>query len=292
MRVGHQGKEQVMTGSFDELTTSDWVGLVTAASGAVGPGDGEAWRTKVEAKALELARSVRYLAQAAPHLSRRELTGCVVSVEDPAISQSGETLNLARVTIRAGTGKHPDQMWIDRRSKEGQRLIAAAVAARGKNVRFVKESQVRRHGDDLETDGGQVKSLPYLAEISLVDAPVAVAPAAPVVTAPPAPPVPPAAPVTPAPTTPPAPSAQPQPSEVLVAVADTGATSAVDSTSTPQTLRELLLCAEQIFGVDRESVASTMVALCGPKGEGGRSTADIAKVWAALRSAQFVGAAA
>jgi hypothetical protein len=155
------------------------------------------------------------------------------------------------------------------------------------NVRFVKESQVRRHGDDLETDGGQVKSLPYLAEISLVDAPVAVAPAAPVSTSPP---VPPAASVMPAPTAPPA--SPPQQSEVLVAVAGPVATSAVDSTSTPQTLRELLVCAEQILGIDREGVASTMVALCGPKGEGGRSAADIAKVWAALRSAQFVGAAA
>ncbi len=268
MRAGRQGKEQVMLGSFDELTTSDWVGLVTAASGVVGPGDGEEWRSKVEARALELARSARYLAQAAPHLTRRELTGRVLSVDDPAVSQSGETLNLARVTIKAGTGKHPDQMWVDRRSDKGRRLIAAAQAARGKDVRFVKESQVRRHGDDLETEGGQVKSLPYLAEISLLDAPVVgVA------------------------TTPSAPDASPERADEA-AVPAGGAGVIGDPSITPQTLKELCACAEEILGVDRESVASTMVALCGPRGEGGRSAADIAKVWAALRSAQVAGAAA
>lgn len=283
-----------MPSTFEEMSTSDWVGLVTAATGVVGPGEGEAWRAKLEATALELARSARYLAQAAPHLSRRELTGRVVGVEDPAVSQSGETLDLARVTIRAGTGKHPDQMWVDRRSAAGRQLIAAALAAQGKDVRFVKESQVRRHGDDLETDGGQVKSLPYLAEICLVrasgvgvpgsaadgvgagvsrDAAVPTGAAAPV-----------AAP-TPAPTATPAPA--PAPAAVGGEAAGGG-----DPSVTPQTLKELVTCAEQILGIGLDGVASTMVALCGPKGPSGRSADDVAKVWAALRAARLVGVAA
>ena len=238
---------------LEDLAVRDWAVLVAAAAGSVGEGEGPEWSERVSARALELARTAAYLAQAGPYIGRQRFVGRVVRVEDPATSlaedRAGEVLEgLARVVIKASVGRHPDQLWVDRRSEAGRRLIAAAKALQGREVAFVRESQVRRQGEGLVMDGDKVRTFPYLIEIAPAEEDRAA-------------------------------SGAPQ-AEASAAAA--GAPGKPASAPVPASPKELLVAARELYGVGREEVAALATELCGPPAAAGRTAEEIAAIWAEL----------
>lgn len=245
---------------LEDLAVRDWAVLVAAAAGSVGEGEGPEWSERVSARALELARTAAYLAQAGPYIGRQRFVGRVVRVEDPATSlaedRAGEVLEgLARVVIKASVGRHPDQLWVDRRSEAGQRLIAAAKALQGREVAFVRESQVRRQGEGLVMDGDKVRTFPYLIEIAPAEKDRAAAGA---------------------------PAAEASAPAAVDGPATAGAPGKPARPLVPASPKELLVAARELYGVGREEVAALATELCGPPAAAGRTAEEIAAIWAEL----------
>lgn len=253
-----------------------WVARVVEAAAALG------------SRVVETQRRMQIL-----HVendSQRTFAGVVLKVENPAVAQSGKRLTMALVEIKAEVGTHPDALWIDLRTPEGQALAARCEGLLGEAVSFTRRQVIEMAGGEPKIENGKPKTRPRLVAIEpaaasrpgaspgVADgrpqsggaAARAQAPAAPARTAPAA-----ASPAA----VPPVRTAQ---AAVVPSATQAEGFSGLPSPTIPTTNAELAMAAH-VLGWRTEEIRAVATEVLGPRSPGAeRTAADIARLWGAL----------
>jgi hypothetical protein len=157
----------------DKLEPATWAILMAGAAASL-PGeesDVAAWASKVAERAAAMAQAMgRAEELSVVANSTKTFTGVVVSVANPAVSESGKTLNLAHVHLQSDVGTRPDFLWVDLTTEAGQNLANLAEGLVGHRVRFTRRNEPQMNGNAVALDkNGEPITRPRLVSIEPLD---------------------------------------------------------------------------------------------------------------------------